>query len=192
MLKTRAVIANVLPGVASKWLGGVEALDRLEARVQTGWSAVMRYLVLKAPLPVQHLQLIADPSRPLVEGNHVFCSVGGKTVTLSTHVPLEGLSKGFLDGVQARLGETLSLRAGEVVAQTQSSMNASPRTFQRFTGRANGAVGGIPRRFGWHNYRGLLPDAVRPGFWLVGDSQFPGQSTLATALGGARVAMRIR
>ncbi len=29
------------------------------------------------------------------------------------------------------------------------------------------------------------------GMWLVGDSVFPGQSTLATALGGVRTAVRI-
>jgi hypothetical protein len=29
---------------------------------------------------------------------------------------------------------------------------------------------------------------VRPGLWLVGDSIFPGQSTLAAAIGGVRTA----
>jgi len=32
---------------------------------------------------------------------------------------------------------------------------------------------------------------VRPGLWMVGDSVFPGQSTLATALGGVKVAGRV-
>jgi hypothetical protein len=29
---------------------------------------------------------------------------------------------------------------------------------------------------------------VLPGLWMVGDSVFPGQSTLATAIGGKKVA----
>jgi len=38
------------------------------------------------------------------------------------------------------------------------------------------------------SYLGMVPAPVHPGLWMVGDSVFPGQSTLATALGGARVA----
>jgi phytoene dehydrogenase-like protein len=34
----------------------------------------------------------------------------------------------------------------------------------------------------------MFPSPVRPGLWMVGDSVFPGQSTLATAIGGAKVA----
>lgn len=35
---------------------------------------------------------------------------------------------------------------------------------------------------------GAWPRPIAPNLWLVGDSVFPGQSTLATALGGLRVA----
>jgi phytoene dehydrogenase-like protein len=52
-------------------------------------------------------------------------------------------------------------------------------------------VGGVPRRAGLHNYEGIWPAPVAPGLYLVGDSVFPGQSTLATAIGGQRVARRI-
>ena len=66
-----------------------------------------------------------------------------------------------------------------------------PRTFQRFTRRSGGYVGGPARTVGWHNYKQLGPKQVLPGLWMVGDSVFPGQSTLATALGGARTARAI-
>ena len=68
---------------------------------------------------------------------------------------------------------------------------ASPRTFERWTGRPLGRVGGVPRRAGWGNYFGLRRPAVAPGLFLVGDSIFPGQSTLATALGGYKLAERL-
>jgi phytoene dehydrogenase-like protein len=67
-------------------------------------------------------------------------------------------------------------------------MTASPRTFERYTGRPGGLVGGVPRRAGLHNYAGAWPRPLAPGLWLVGDSVFPGQSTVATALGGLRTA----
>jgi len=68
-------------------------------------------------------------------------------------------------------------------------MTASPRTFARFTGRHRGFVGGVPRRAGLDHYLDLAPRPVANGVWLVGDSVFPGQSTLATALGGQRTAV---
>ncbi len=67
-------------------------------------------------------------------------------------------------------------------------LTASPRTFARFVGRPGGYVGGPARVRGIDNYRGMFPSPVRPGLWMVGDSVFPGQSTLATAIGGAKVA----
>ena len=70
-------------------------------------------------------------------------------------------------------------------------MTASPRTFERFTGRFAGYVGGVPRRAGLHNNLRLGPMHIAPGLHLVGDTAFPGQSILATALGGTKLAERM-
>ena len=77
---------------------------------------------------------------------------------------------------------TFAARAPEWAEGVVEVMTASPRTFQRFTGRAAGAVGGIPRRAGLGHYLGAWPRSVMDGLWMVGDSVFPGQSTLATAV----------
>jgi phytoene dehydrogenase-like protein len=84
---------------------------------------------------------------------------------------------------------TVARRAPEIAAATRAVMTGSPRTFERFTGRTGGFVGGSPRRAGLANYRTLGPTEAAPGLFLVGDSVFPGQSTLATALGGQRAAV---
>jgi phytoene dehydrogenase-like protein len=60
----------------------------------------------------------------------------------------------------------------------------TPVTFQRFTRRQGGFVGGFPQT---SLLRGWAP-RLMPGLWMVGDSIFPGQSTAAVALGGVRVA----
>ena len=60
----------------------------------------------------------------------------------------------------------------------------TPVTFQRFTRRVDGWVGGFPQT---SLLRGWGP-RLAPGLWMVGDSVFPGQSTAAVALGGLRVA----
>ncbi|MCB1055146.1 MAG: FAD-dependent oxidoreductase, partial [Acidobacteria bacterium] len=81
--------------------------------------------------------------------------------------------------------------APEIAGAVVRELTASPRTFERFTGRPEGLVGGVPRRAGFGAYRDLFTGPPMRGFYLVGDSVFPGQSTLATAVGGARLAQRL-
>ncbi|XXF76100.1 FAD-dependent oxidoreductase [Myxococcaceae bacterium GXIMD 01537] len=213
-LWARNVVANVLPrGLLRLLAMPLEALPRLRRladRVSEGWGAAMLYLVVRAPEgaspEARHLELIQDAGAPLIEGNHLFASlsgeadagrapVGQRTVTVSTHVPLRELSRKsgeeqglYLAAVQARMREGLARLAPEWVMDVRHAMTGSPRTFERFTGRDEGAVGGVPRRAGWWNYRDLGPRPVLEGLWLVGDSVFPGQSTLAVAVGGVRTA----
>ena len=123
---------------------------------------------------------------------------GGRTVTVSTHVPMATLNAktpperaSYVAGIQRRMWEGLEERAPELAEATFVKMPASPRTFERFTRRPFGYVGGVPRRAGLANYQGMWPSSPAPGLHLVGDSTFPGQSTLAVALGGVKVAGRL-
>ena len=173
----------------------------------------MLYLAI-APPPgaspdAHHLQLIQDTAAPLVEGNHLFCSVSGahdagrapageRTVTISTHVPLRRMAalpehtRGeYVRTVQDRMRAGLRQLVPEWEGRVRHELTASPRTFARFTGRRNGGVGGVPRRVGLRHYVTAWNGPVAPGLHLVGDSVFPGQSTLATALGGVRIAERV-
>lgn len=227
---TRAVLTNVLPQSLTALVdgplreGGVLAAEpalgaRSRARlaawgesVRGGWGACMLYRSVRTPTDAsssaQHLQLIADSSQSLLEGNHVFASIAGaadrgrspagtRTVTVSTHVPLaellllgESERAERVAAIQSRMRATLARRAPEWEA-VESELPASPRTFERFTGRFGGFVGGLPRRAGWSAYRGLFDGPLERGLHLIGDSVFPGQSTLAVALGGVRAAERV-
>ncbi len=214
VLQARHVAANVLPQGLLKLLGqSPEHLPRLgglAGRVSEGWGAAMLYLVARAPEgespSAHHLELVQDAGAPFVEGNHLFASISGeadegrappgqRTLTVSTHVPLRtlaGLSREeqghYIAGIQARMRTGLQRLAPEWMADVRHELTASPRTFERFTRREAGAVGGVPRRAGLGNYRDPGPRQVLDGLWLVGDSVFPGQSTLATAVGGVRTA----
>lgn len=210
------VVSNLIPGALKSLLPTDRVpptLEDLEERVRGGWGAAMLYLGLDpdADLPDRafHLQLIDDRDAPYVEGNHVFCSGsdpeetdrapnGERTVTCSTHVDMERYVDGddadraaYIDEIHERMRQTLRERAPEIAEAVVFEMTASPRTFERFTGRPDGYVGGIPRTAGWSNYRNLTPVEVLPELYLVGDTVFPGQSTLATAIGGVKVAERI-
>jgi len=218
-VRAKAVVANLLPQSLAALLGASatpDTLRRLEALagpVRGGYGAAMLYLGLdpEAPLPPEahHLEIVQDPAAPFVEGNHLFVSVsaadetdrgpgGARTATVSTHIPMaafvarDAAGQGaHIAAVQARMEEGLARFAPAHAAAVVHKLTASPRTFARFTGRFAGYVGGVPRRVGLHNYRGMSPTPVAPGLWMVGDSVFPGQSTLATALGGVKVAERV-
>jgi phytoene dehydrogenase-like protein len=211
---------------------GRARLERDERRVtQGGWGACMLYLVVDepegAPAKPQHLELVQDPGAPFVEGNHLFMSISGRdesgegavgrggprapagkrTVTVSTHVPLErylGLDEQgpggdaarsdraqYVAEIQQRMAHGIECLAPQWHAGIVHQLPASPRTFARFTGRSDGYVGGVPRRRGLAHYVNMGPRVLGPGLVLVGDSTFPGQSTLATALGGAAAARRV-
>jgi len=213
-IHARNVVANMLPQTMAEMvsppLNG--ALQDVERAVEDGWGAAMLYFAVAEDAPerdaAHHLQLVDDREAPFQEGNHVFCSIsssketdrapnGQRTVTVSTHVPMSkllGMSPDeqgeYVAMVQKGMRETLRKRAGHLWDGLCFEATASPRTFERFTGRHLGYVGGIPRRVGLHHYRprALLPREAERGLYAVGDSVLLGQSTLAVALGGVRTA----
>lgn len=206
-----AVIANMLPQDLAR-LGALDSprLDRMTARVKSGWGACMLYRVVSppptAPAGAMHLELVQDESAPFIEGNHLFVSIGEgsaenpsgeRSMTVSTHVPLakwralpEAALVEAVERTQGRMRHGLAQLAPEWEA-VKFETSASPRTFQRFTRRSEGLVGGIPRQAGLRQYLDAFRGPVAPGLALVGDSVFPGQSTLATALGGHRAVDRL-
>lgn len=212
--ETPTVVANVLPQSlgALTHPSPMEEVRDVETSVESGWGAAMLYLVVRDSAvdgpSAHHLQLVADDAKPFLEGNHVFCSIsaddererapaGLRTVTVSTHVPMKKLlalepdAQGdYIASVQRTMRETIQRRAPELLDNVVFEMTASPRTFERFTGRHAGYVGGVPRRVGLHHYRpkALWPRQADRGLYLVGDSVLLGQSTLAVALGGIRTA----
>ncbi len=201
------VVANLLPQTLQTLTNRdlSSFASDLSRRVEDGFGAAVLYRIVRAPEPSrespQHLALVADPSAPLVEGNHVFCSFSGasetdrapagyRTGTFSTHVLATGVEDpaAYLQRVHERMRETLRTLAPEWETDVAHELTASPRTFERFTNRYRGFVGGAPKRVGLHNYRYLEPRPALDGLYLVGDAIFPGQSTLAAAIGGWKLA----
>ena len=214
----RQMVTN---GEGGSPLEGHKDLDALDRGVRSGWGACMLYRVAPAPpgasSHAHHLELIQDPSAPFIEGNHLFCSISGdceggqknnrqdcrapngyRTMTVSTHVELGPLLEltpkqqgRRVAAIQQRMRDGLATLAPEWNEDVLFEATASPRTFERFTGRTGGFVGGIPRRAGLHGYRRAWPTPILPGLYMVGDSIFPGQSTLGVASGGVQVARKI-
>jgi phytoene dehydrogenase-like protein len=144
--------------------------------------------------------------RPLGEGNSVFLSLsdpadptrapsGKRAATLSTHTDIspwwrlrEG-SKGEYEAWRDKYSHRLLDAAEKAIPGFKNAVElclpGTPVTFEFFTGRPKGMVGGFPQN-SLFDVRG--PGTGIPNLLLVGDSIFPGQSTAGVTLGGMRVA----
>ncbi|SIO62418.1 C-3',4' desaturase CrtD [Singulisphaera sp. GP187] len=153
-----------------------------------------------------HHQLLHDYDQPLGNGNNMFVSVstpgdtasapaGFRALMISTHCkldPWEGLTPEAYRARKHEVGERLitmarrvypELGRGAVVREV-----ATPATYERFTRRPRGAVGGVRQTLANTNQHAIPHDLGLPGYWLVGDSTWPGLGTVACCLGSRLVA----
>lgn len=159
-----------------------------------------------ADQPFTHHQLLQQYNERLGNGNNMFISVsspgdvlsapaGHRAIMISTHCelnPWEGQSEAeylqqkeqaacsllhFARRVYPHLGE----RA--IVSEL-----GTPRTFERFTRRPHGGVGGYRQWLGNTNQHAIPHQLPVPGFWLAGDTTWPGLGTVACVHGSRIVA----
>ncbi len=156
-----------------------------------------------------HHQLLQHYAQPLGDGNNMFISVsapgdsesapaGYRSVMISTHCSLDawkGLSSESYQAQKKVLGERLVTLARHVYPHLAEHALVyevgTPQTYQRFTSRPRGAVGGFRLTLANANQR-AIPHAIgMPGFWLAGDTTWPGLGTVACILGSRIVAEQV-
>jgi C-3',4' desaturase CrtD len=160
--------------------------------------------------PLTHHQVLQDYNRPLGEGNNMFVSVsaagdqvsaphGHRAVMISTHTALDawaGLSEAEYQARKHELGVRLLGYARRVFPRLAERavvcQVGTPRTYERFAFRPSGAVGGVRQTLGNTNQRAIPHGLGGRGFWLVGDSTWPGLGTVACVLGSRIVAEGVR
>lgn len=203
------IMANLTPWNVAALLGenAPRPLQNLPAQPKDGWGAFMVYVgldeaVVPANFPLHHQVIVREP---MAEGNTLLLSLspswdpqrgpaGQRALTISTHTDLKLWWSLFeherpaYEARKAHYAERMLTAAETALPGLRAAANlilpGTPVTFQRFTRRAWGWVGGFPQT---SLFRAWSP-RLGPGLWLVGDSIFPGQSTAAVALGGLRVA----
>jgi phytoene dehydrogenase-like protein len=206
------VIANLPPWNVAQLLGdqAPRKLRALPPRPERMWGAFMLYAGLDGAAvpegtPLHHQVVRGEP---MGNGNTVFLSLspawdagrapeGRRALTVSTHTelgPWWDLHAEDRDAYEARKAAYTErvLDAAEVALPglrdaADLVLPGTPVTFQRFTRRLWGWVGGFPQT----SLARAWGPRLAPGLWLVGDSVFPGQSVPAVALGGLRVARSI-
>jgi C-3',4' desaturase CrtD len=174
------------------------------------WGAFMVYVGLDDDSHLDqntlHHQVIV--AEPLGEGNSIFLSLspkwdenrapaGQRALTISTHTRLDKWWQLYEQDREAyenrKTTYTERILDAAVVAlpgireAARLVMPGTPVTFQRFTHRESGWVGGFPQT----NLFRVWGPRLSKNIWIVGDSIFPGQSVPAVTMGGLRVANAI-
>lgn len=156
-----------------------------------------------------HHQLLHDYTAPLGNGNNMFVSVsapgdkesappGFRAVMISTHCELgewQSLDAADYERRKSEMAQRLIALARrpypDLGRRAVVCEAATPRTFERFTRRPGGAVGGVRQNLGNTNQHALPYRLGVPGFWQVGDSAWPGLGTVACVLGSRHAAEAI-
>jgi C-3',4' desaturase CrtD len=210
------VVGNVTPWSLDELLGD-DSPSRLRKEVVErgfGWGAFVLHLGVEADRLsdgiAEHHQIITEMEGPLGEGRSLFVSMspiwdqgrapqGKRAVTITTHTAVQQWWDLLARDPEAygAKKETYTERILEAVNQSIPrfkesivlNMAGSPVTYNTFTGRHKGTVGGFPQ-VSLLKARG--PRTGLSNLRLVGDSIFPGQSTAGVTLGGMRVAADVK
>lgn len=210
------VIANMTPWDVDEMLAdhSPAALKREVARRKTGWGAFVLHLgvrgeVIPEDFP-EHHQILTGLDGPLGETRSVFISIspawdemrapiGQRAVTVTTHTdPVRWWSLldtdreayyAMKEQYTAKIIEAIDGLLPGFSKSITLSLAGTPVTYQYYTDRSRGQVGGFPMR-SLFKVRG--PRTGIRNLRIVGDSIFPGQSTAAVTLGAMRVAADVQ
>lgn len=175
--------------------------------IDGAWGAMVLHAgiderVIDPDAPLHHQVHLGGPVAG--EGRTAFISVspawdetrapvGKRAVTITTHTKLAP----WWDRLERDVGEYAYQKAtyqDRLLAAAEVAIPGfrraldvvwagTPVTYEFYTGRARGWVGGIPQT----RLRGAFAPELGAGLMMVGDAVFPGQSTLAVALSTLRV-----
>ncbi|PSF35546.1 C-3',4' desaturase CrtD [Aphanothece hegewaldii CCALA 016] len=155
-----------------------------------------------------HLQFLYDYDGPIGENNSLFVSVsqcgdgrapdGKATIIASsftntaswwkgTKEEYESLKQQYTQEAIARLSSYFHLTSDTIIHQE----SATPLTFERYTARDKGIVGGIGQRIPTFGPFGVATRTPISNLWLVGDSTHPGEGTAGVSYSALTVVRQI-
>lgn len=148
-----------------------------------------------------HHQVLSSYGEPLGDGNNMFITVsapgdtvsapeGYRAVMLSTHCDVESWRECGPDAYERRKAEVRDwlLEAARTVYPDLASEPVvcevgTPVTYESFTNRPGGAVGGYRQTLANTNQHAVPQDIGVDGFYLAGDTTWPGLGTVACIVG---------
>lgn len=206
-------VVSAVPINLSKRIAPTIIGDKLDGHIEMlrdheGGAAVVFLGVPEeevADREITHHQILRNYAEPLGSGNNMFVSVsapgetvsapeGYRSVILSTHCDLEpwqGLEDATYERRKRELGERLIAGARTVYPDLATNPAVyeigTPITYEGFTSRPRGAIGGYRQTLANTNQNAVPQDIGVKGFYLAGDTTWPGLGTVA-CLKGSEIA----
>ncbi len=169
------------------------------------WSAITLYFHVEDKnniLKHHHYQIIHADINPYTGSNSFFVSLSDiedsiltvekwKSITISTHCKIENwynLDKEDYKQKKEKVKEFILRKLYSYIPEFRflkksNIIVGTPKTFERFTGRYNGTVGGIPLIMDYVPFKYPYSFVNVEGIYLVGDSVFPGQGWPGVIIG---------
>ncbi|RQG89802.1 FAD-dependent oxidoreductase [Natrarchaeobius halalkaliphilus] len=203
-----AVPINLTKSIASSIVGNAldEHIEML--RAHEGGAAVVFLGVPETEVDdhdITHHQILTAYDEPLGDGNNMFVTVsapedtvsapeGYRAVMLSTHCDVEFWQE-LDDETYARrkdaIGQRLISHARTVYPDLATDPVVydigTPVTYESFTNRPRGATGGYRQTIQNSNQHAVPQDIGVDGFYLAGDTTWPGLGTVA-CIKGSKIA----
>jgi C-3',4' desaturase CrtD len=150
----------------------------------------------------RHHQILLDYETKLGNGNNMFISISAKddsvsapigfrSVMISTHCELsewQNLSETEYKNKKQNIGQKLIETARKIYPKLGENAViyevGTPLTYQKFTQRTNGSVGGFKQTLKNSNFNAVPQDIGIKNFWLAGDNTWPGLGTVAGLISG--------
>lgn len=183
-------LAEMMEGPIKNKLS-IEAVNR-----PGSWGALALYFGIEADIRETYHQVhLNDPE---IKNYFVSFSVphdlkrapaGYQTVTISTHVDAQINYDVKKNELAAIIMNDFKKRFN--VNNVKFFTIGTPKTFERYTGRKNGFVGGLPFLYGTNPLTMLGPLTGEEGIYRVGDTVFPGQGLCGVVAGALQLHDRI-
>ncbi len=135
------------------------------------------------------------------KGDEQKAPIGWRTVTISTHINNPEQWKNYPENIYE---EKKKILADEIMKSLEENfknfsdskkkfiLSGSPKTFEFYTKRKNGFVGGIPSSIDNNFFKQVPSKTPIENFYLVGDTVFPGQGAPAVILGAMMLASNLK
>lgn len=177
------------------------------------WGAFTLYFSVKFKKDTTSLyyQIHTDDEIPICKSKSYFVSLcptdddertkdGFQTITISTHCNLNDfntdinehykeLKKKVSDFIMSDFKKSFSEYEIEEITEV---FTGTPKTFERYTLRKNGTVGGIPHSFKNTLFNFLKPEGLRKNLFFIGDTSFPGQGIVGVIRGAQDLFERLK
>lgn len=159
------------------------------------WGAFVLYFGMKGRIEdlYQQVHLNNEVSNYFISFSHpddrLRAPEGYQAVTISTHV----VAKTFSQNDRTRFTEIIlaDFKKRFKIDELKFVTTGAPKTFERYTGRAFGFVGGLPFLYGKNPLSALGPQTQIKNVYRVGDTVFPGQGLCGVISGALQLHHRL-